>query len=541
MEIQAEIASEIAALGLSAPPEGMPGDLPEAGVRGGAPAGAGVVPPPAGAASPVAGAEPRLSGHGGDKSNDSPPSPLGKPPSGRSDSSSGRRPKVGIPRYVLACEQKAWSKVVWKRDDPSKKKGFCFECKSWRCQASCAAGALWRDWLRIYEGVKGKEDQAAYIVLTVETNGKDKYGHWAQMSEAWNWTLRPALMKKSRWGKFQYAQTWEQTRKGFAHVNMGIVTPKIKTWCLVEGCKHVTYRECPNKSPWCKNCGGRGRKGTLCKGWQAQKKILLAQAVRAGFGAVGLYLSPVQGAAEFSTYLNKRSGSTKGGAAEIASEITSSAAKSQLPVDAPPHFRRVRYSSLWPVPPELAKLCECGHGKHVHVRKKKDRPTACCFEGGECECRCFTKKISEYTGEIRQKPLEVVEAEIQAEEERLERVDQAKVTPLISSEIFKSESEEDHVDSSCIPDSLRLVYSDGTGSTDAGNAPVPSLRAECMADQLRERAETRTLDGHAGSREGSGQGSGLRVADMLTGQGSRLHPDVARTPDEALGPPRTPP
>lgn len=540
MEIRAQVAAEIALLRPCSPSGGTPGDLSEVGARGGAPPGGGAVPPPEGAASPVARPEAGLSGHGKDKSNDGPSLLEGEQSKNRSDSTTTKPRKVGVPKYVLACKQKAWTKVVWPRDEVlAKKTGFCFVCKSWRCQADCAAPALWRDWLRICEGLKGKEDQAAYIVLTVETGTKDKYGHWAEMSEAWNWTLRPAMMKKSRWGKFQYAQTWEQTRKGFAHVNMGIVTPIIKTWCQVEGCKHVTYRECPNKSPWCRNCGGRGRKGKLCEGWQAQKKILQEQAVRAGFGEI-VYLSPVQDAGKFSTYLNKRSGD---GASTIASEITSSAVKSQLPVDAPHHFRRVRYSSLWPVPAELAKLCACGHGKHVHVSKKKGRPTACCFEGGECQCRAFVKAKSEYTGELRQKPLDVVQADIKAEEERLERVDQARRAPSNSCEISRLGEDAVLSDSSCIPVPVALVLGcvhddQRSKGEDVGDAPLPSLWAERLADVLCEGAEARPLDGHLGARQQGREAVQVGSEGQVTG--SRLYPHVARAPDSPSGPARTP-
>lgn len=335
---------------------------------------------------------------------------------------------------MTACRDKAWTLRFWRRDGTGDVALGRFKCGSWRHAGKCAAGRLYKDYLRVREGVAGKENQAAYIVLTHDAGSAsiDKYDHWRDLSSRWDRALKPRLQKGTRWGKFQYAQTWEATQKGKAHVNLAVVSPRIAEWCSVDGCRHVTYRECPNKNPWCRNCGGRGTKGKLCPGWSAQKKILEEAAVASGFGRI-VWLAPVASAEKFASYLNKRTVS-RPRADAIASEATSSAIKGQLPIDAPARFRRVRFSAKWPKPEEQVE------------------------------------KISDWTGELVQKPLEVVEAEMEAEKRRL--------------------------DSSCARAEGILVLVDGVGSTeDARDAALPDLRAELVADGYFSRPDPRPPPG----------------------------------------------
>lgn len=395
----------------------------EPGARVGGPqAASGVVQegqsPSAGDAAGAA----ALSRHVGFNSNDRGRSSQGKRVPEISSSPRLTRPKRRRFRSVAACADCAWTMVRWLKANPGKKYPRRFKCKLWRHEGPCADQRLYRDFLKVREGVLGRLKDSAYVVLTHDAANPeiDQFDHWSDLSSRWDRILKPALQKRSRWGKFKYTQTWEQTRKGRAHVNVGIVSPIVRTWCTVPECPHVSWKPCPNKNKWCRNCHGHAKgQGRLCRGWSAQRKVLQAAAVAAGFGGI-VWLAPVETVDQFASYLNKRTSSPKQSADGIANELTSSAAKGQLPIYAPARFRRIRFSQDWPTPVEHQVTCVCGHTKFEHVRGKAGKPTPCCAGGGECECSVWQKPVSEWTGELRQKPIEQVKADLALEVKGLE-------------------------------------------------------------------------------------------------------------------------
>ena len=306
--------------------------------------------------------------------NDSASSPLGAVAAGRGDPAApgaggtpalsctvkvnsnggalaGRSPKArptGDLRYVAACKQEAWSLSLRHLDKPNVKKVVCFHCGSWRHVGSrCAKWKLYKDYLKIREGLKKNLGRSIYVVLThQERFAGDRYDHWKDLSRRWDRKLRPRLMYEKRLGRFDYGQTWEQTKKRKAHINMVLYGLGLENVCREPGCPHIFWKDCPNKNPWCRNCGGHGKKARLCQGYRKLKKMITDQAVAAGFGKI-VWVAPVTDEGTMAGYLNKMSG------ANISGEINNSAAKSQLPVDAPPRFRRIRFSRSWPVPEEL--------------------------------------------------------------------------------------------------------------------------------------------------------------------------------------------
>lgn len=415
----------------------------------------------------------------------------------------------GIPKSCIACHQKAWTKALWRKSNPAASKyARRFVCHSWRHPGTCQSQRLFADFLRVRDGLIGKEDQSAYVVLTHDTGNPaiDKFDHWADLSGRWDKRLKSRLQR--RWGKFQYAQTWESTRKGNAHLNLAVVTPRIRTWCQVEGCQHVTYRDCPNKERWCRNCGGRGKKGILCEGWSKQRKVLSAQAVAAGFGEI-VWLSPVSSADKLASYLNKRTSSES-----TSLEITGSAIKGQLPIDAPARFRRIRFSAGWPKLP----------------KQPKDE---------------------DWTGELVQKPLEHVEAEIQIEKERVERahedrlaskdaVAQGWAAHLQNFDKNLDSVSHEKMDFTCIPSPATLVLGRGQFAgredQDGGDAPLSGLREECVAHQLRSGSEARTPDRQPGPQQQGREAFQVGQEEQVSGSGLPDH--VARTSDCPSGPAR---
>lgn len=46
-------------------------------------------------------------------------------------------PRNSLPKYVRACQGKAWSLALWEKSKTREKRFVCFECRSWRCTARC--------------------------------------------------------------------------------------------------------------------------------------------------------------------------------------------------------------------------------------------------------------------------------------------------------------------------------------------------------------------------------------------------------------------
>ncbi len=212
----------------------------------------------------------------------------------RGESATAPTPKKGRLRYVAACEQKAWTLVTWPKTDPGKRQLTRFRCRSWRHEGECREWKGAQDFTRCREGIRSRSGWT-YVVLTFDP--KD----WPGQAAAYRWAgtlwnrLRLALTR--RYGRIEYIQTWEATKKGWPHVNILFHNPAI-----------------------------------AAAGWKRFRRVLGALAVRAGFGRV-LWAEPMRDADAMAGYLVK-----------LARELTGAARKDQVPVDAPRHFRRLRAS-----------------------------------------------------------------------------------------------------------------------------------------------------------------------------------------------------
>lgn len=277
-----------------------------------------------------------------------------------------------VPRHVAACDQKAWS-LKLRHLDTGKRKAVCYWCGSWRHPGRCAKWRLAQDFESIKYGLEHLFETygaVAYIVLTHKPEADQaKYQAFRSGGEKWE-RLRPRL--NYRLGKTVSAQTWEQTRRGWPHTNIVLTFGEIRKICQVGGCEHAERVDCSNKNPWCKNCGGHGFKVRLCAGWRRLRKLIGEHARASGFGC-RIWLEPVHTVGAMASYLNK-----------LILEVNESGKKDQLPTNAPPKFRRVRFTQDWP-------------------RPSKER------------------KPKEWTGELVQKPVKEVEADIAREDERNRR------------------------------------------------------------------------------------------------------------------------
>jgi len=134
-----------------------------------------------------------------------------------------------------------------------------------------------------------------YVVLTFDPKDwRDEIAAYRGAGELWN-RLRSSLTRK--YGRIDYIQTWEATKKGWPHVNILLHNARIQA------------------APWKKF-----------------RRVLKALAKRAGFGQI-LWVEPMRDGVAMAGYMVK-----------LARELTGAARKDQVPVDAPKHFRRLRAS-----------------------------------------------------------------------------------------------------------------------------------------------------------------------------------------------------
>jgi hypothetical protein len=201
-------------------------------------------------------------------------------------------------KSVAACESEAWTIASWKIKKPGRVHLRPFKCNSWRHEGECREKAGARDFVRCKEAMESK-DSWVYAVLTFDpSEWKGEYQAYRGGGKLWN-RLRTILCRK--YGKLDYIQTWEATKKGWPHVNIVI-----------------------NNEQILKECEGDG--------WKKFRQDLKRMAVRAGFGKV-LWVEPVRDPVEMAGYITK-----------LSRELTGASRKDQVPVNAPRHFRRLRAS-----------------------------------------------------------------------------------------------------------------------------------------------------------------------------------------------------
>jgi len=119
------------------------------------------------------------------------------------------------------------------------------------------------------------------------------------------------------YGDFVYIQTWEIHKSGVPHVHVAISNAKLHADCCDDRMVNFHYH-------------------------------LRAHAVAVGFGKIGS-LDPIRSREKMAKYLIK-----------LNNELIGAKAKNQLPLNAPPHFRRLRASrGLLPPPhknPEITGI-----------------------------------------------------------------------------------------------------------------------------------------------------------------------------------------
>lgn len=201
--------------------------------------------------------------------------------------------------YVEACECGSWHLELQKADGTGEIKRVPFTCRSWRHAGPCRLWKGAQDFVRIAAALSA-ESRWVYLVLTFAQNDWDS--PWAQYKAAgrcWG-----ALLKRMQraYGIAKYVQTWERFRKGGAHANVCIWNPAIIAAVETD--------------------------------WRAWRRDWLTpNAVAVGFGKRTWCEVIASGTTRIAGYF-----------AKLSRELTGSGKDYQIPVDAPPHFRRLRAS-----------------------------------------------------------------------------------------------------------------------------------------------------------------------------------------------------
>lgn len=201
-------------------------------------------------------------------------------------------------RSVQACENGAWTLLTWKKDDPVSRRAVRFRCKSWRhpgdCQKACGAC----DFIRIAAALKSRKKWCFATLTYPRKDWPDRTALFRFGVVSWA-RLRKRLTY--HFGALAYVQTWEAHQSGYPHCHLAVQNGDL--WDAV-GPGHASaprwwFRD------HCVACGF----GRQCDISQARNKKAI------------------------SSYLTK-----------LGLELSGASVKNQIPIEAPPHFRRIRAS-----------------------------------------------------------------------------------------------------------------------------------------------------------------------------------------------------
>lgn len=221
-----------------------------------------------------------------------------------------------LPKSVRRCLSGRFVVVRWRRDMTGEPIAQGYECGSWRCPR-CRRKVAASDFVRLREGIERQGDWL-YLVLTCPAREHStRWAAWHALGHAWRDRLRNRLARE--YGSIRYVQTWEQTRKGWPHLNVVLAGQRI-----LEDVDALGWRERPGKPRVLR--------------WRAKLRRLLQGT---GFGRivwVDRLWKPTPERPDPGDAL-------AGYLAKLARELGDHTAKAdQTPTSAPPGFRRLRAS-----------------------------------------------------------------------------------------------------------------------------------------------------------------------------------------------------
>lgn len=201
-------------------------------------------------------------------------------------------------KSIQACHAGDWSIVTWRKDGDGEMAARPFVCKSWRHEGDCRKACGECDLARVCQAIR-ENLHWTYLVIT--------YPHrsWKDPTQLFRWgvvhwsRMRKRLVEK--FGKMKYIQTWEVHKSGWPHVNVIISNQNLHFMAV-------------NDRSFLK------------------REVIDPMGIACGFGFTK-WLKPVYDEGGIAFYLTK-----------LGLELTGAGHKDQVPINAPPHFRRLRAS-----------------------------------------------------------------------------------------------------------------------------------------------------------------------------------------------------
>lgn len=217
-------------------------------------------------------------------------------------------------KSIDACADDRWSILTWNREDGEKPVVRPFRCGSWRHEGACREHCLDVDFARISVAIK-EHQHWTYCVLTFDPSQHDSRVSAFKIGVTLWSKLRKRIVYE--FGNIKYIQTWEIHGTGWPHVNVLI----------------------SNKTLW----------DNLCGNWRKWRKMVLnPMVIECGFGK-RFYVQRMKHGGKMSSYLVK-----------LGMELAGYRKDSQIPVNAPRHFRRIRTSrKLLPPRTKNEKITGC--------------------------------------------------------------------------------------------------------------------------------------------------------------------------------------
>lgn len=223
-------------------------------------------------------------------------------------------------RYVGACEHGTWHLMTHPPGEPSKARPVPFRCRSWRHEGECRQWKGAQDFCRIRDAIEAHNNWV-FVTLTFK---QSEWWDWKEQYKlAWPlWSmLRLRLWRK--YAKIPYIQIWERHKIQGIHAHVLITNAEMHADVEDDWRKHGNIAD--HKKRVDRILRDR-------QSWHFREFIDHCTAV--GFGP-RCFCRPMRGG----------TGKTMAGYfVKLASELTGAGEKNQIPIDAPPHFRRLRAS-----------------------------------------------------------------------------------------------------------------------------------------------------------------------------------------------------
>lgn len=237
-----------------------------------------------------------------------------------------------LPKSVRRCMAGRSIVVRWRLDGSGAPVVTGYECGSWRCP-SCRRKVAAADFARLSQAIRDRSDWV-YLVLTCDSaRFSSRWSAWKALGHAWRDRLRNRLAR--RYGRLEYVQTWEQTRKGAPHVNV-----------ILHGARLLEHVDELGWKP--------GRDGRRVLRWRRE---LREHAGASGFGRV-VWVDRLWTP---SAARPDPSEAMAGYLVKLAAELGDHTGKAeQTPTSAPPGFRRIRATPKLLPPRRLGRSAEPG-------------------------------------------------------------------------------------------------------------------------------------------------------------------------------------